>query len=113
MKIISNKTPMSRVSGKIALNCGHCGLSFERYACWIKGHANSYCGRACAAAARLQPTPVVCVECGTTFHTQPAIVRERRIVTCSEPCWEKHIAKSLAAARRVQADERARRRAVA
>ncbi len=92
---INNRTPLARATGRIALNCDHCGLSFMRFACHVRG-AHAYCGRGCQAAARVHHIKTRCVECGTQFESTASNLP--RVVTCSDACWSVHLAKSRNAA---------------
>lgn len=90
----STLTTMARASGKIGLNCGHCGLSFETYACWAKRKKNHYCGKACSDAAKVRRVKVNCVVCGAEFEGIPSSVLVTEsgpasIVTCSRKCLKK------------------------
>lgn len=80
----SNKTPMGRSAGKIAMSCDHCGLSYETYACWAKRTARHFCSRACANAAKEVRVEKSCVICGTVFTATPSTVDKSS--TCSRKC---------------------------
>jgi hypothetical protein len=92
-KEFSNATPMSRTAGKINMDCDHCGLAYETYACWAKRVAHHYCSRACASAAKETPVEKTCIVCGSVFTTVPSSLK--RHSTCSINCLKKNRARLL------------------
>lgn len=91
----SNKTKLSRSAGKIGLNCDHCGLSFETWACWAKKHANHYCSKACTDAAKIYKVKKNCIICGKEFEVIES--RVAKVVTCSRACLRANRKKLLLA----------------
>lgn len=84
----SQLTPIAKVKSKLPFDCDHCGLSFEKYACWAKRSAHQYCSRACAWAAKVIRIPKNCVVCNTEMLLKPS--NYARISTCSKPCLRKN-----------------------
>lgn len=60
---INGKTPLSRVAGKITINCDHCGMAFSRQPCQLRG-ARRLCSRACFDAIRRVSVTKTCIICG-------------------------------------------------
>jgi hypothetical protein len=83
----SQLTSVQRNNAKLEFNCDHCGLLFERYACWAKRSRHHYCGRACAAAAKVVRIPKSCVVCGTEMLLIPSAFN--RVSGCSRECMRK------------------------
>ena len=83
----SQLTGILRNKSKLSLNCDHCGLSFEKYACWAKRCARHYCGRACACAAKIIRFPKDCVICGTVMMLNASLALRK--FTCSSACMRK------------------------
>lgn len=77
---------------KVLLNCDHCGIVFEKYACWAKRSANHYCGRACANAAKIVRIPKPCAVCGIEMLLTPYDIN--RVSACSKPCQRKRRTKN-------------------
>jgi len=80
-------TGIQRNKAKLGFNCDHCGLPFEKYACWAKRTKHHYCGRACASAAQVVRIPKPCVVCGTEMLLTPGNLN--RISGCSRACMRK------------------------
>jgi len=80
-------TTVARNKSKLPFNCDHCGIPFEKYACWAKRSTHHYCGRACANAARLVRIPKECVVCKAEMLLTPADYP--RLSTCSKLCMRK------------------------
>jgi len=84
----SQLTPLTKVKSKLPFNCDHCGLLFEKYACWAKRSAHHYCSRACNWASKIVRIPKNCVVCGTEMFLTPTSYK--RISTCSRTCLRKN-----------------------
>ena len=80
-------TSVQRNKAKLGFNCDHCGIPFEKYACWAKRHTHHYCGRPCASAAKVIRIPKPCVVCGTEVLLTPSDFK--RVSTCSRDCKRK------------------------
>jgi len=81
----SNRTVLSRATGKIPFDCPICGIGFEKYACWVRrGQKNVYCGRGCANEAKKVRIETHCVTCGKAMEQTPSDAERRR--TCSYRC---------------------------
>ena len=80
-------TPLARNKSKIGVNCDHCGIAFEKYACWAKRTAHHYCGRSCANAAKIVRIPKACVVCNCEMLLTPTDYP--KISTCSKTCLRK------------------------
>lgn len=80
-------TTLQRNKSKLSFNCDHCGLPFEKYACWAKRTKNHYCGRACASAAKVVRIPKPCVVCGNEMLLTPTLFT--RTSACSKECMRK------------------------
>lgn len=80
-------TPLHRSAAKVALNCDHCGLLFEKYSCWAKRSAHHYCGRVCANAAKVIRIPKPCIVCGAEMLLTPS--GYQKISTCCRTCSRK------------------------
>ena len=57
-------TPLSRIHGRIHLNCDNCNIVFTKHSSACKGYKN-YCSRTCASEGR--KIPKTCIICGTRF----------------------------------------------
>lgn len=80
-------TSVQRNKAKLGFNCDHCGIPFEKYACWAKRTSHHYCGRACAWAAKVVRIPKPCVVCGTEMLLTPTSFN--RVSGCSKECMRK------------------------
>jgi len=80
-------TGLARNKAKLPFNCDHCGLAFEKYACWAKRVTHNYCSRACASAAKVIRFPKDCVVCGTEMLLTATYVK--RVSACSAACSRK------------------------
>lgn len=80
-------TSVQRNNAKLGFNCDHCGIPFEKYACWAKRTSNHYCGRGCASAAKVVRIPKPCVVCGTEMLLIPSSFK--RVSGCSKTCQRK------------------------
>ena len=85
-------TALSKVKSKLLFNCEHCGLPFEKYACWAKRTSHHYCSRACAWAAKVIQIPKNCVVCNAEMLLNPS--KYARVSTCSRDCLRKKRVKS-------------------
>ena len=83
----SQLTPIAKIKSKLPFNCDHCGLLFEKYACWAKRNAHHYCSRACCWAAKVIRIPKNCVVCDAEIMLTPS--NYPRITTCSKLCLRK------------------------
>ena len=79
-------TALSRVTGKVSLDCPVCGMSFERYACWAKRKKVCYCSKACSDESKRRPVEMKCVVCSSMFMNIPS--QSSKIVTCSDTCMK-------------------------
>lgn len=82
----SNLSKLANHTGKIAIDCPECGLTFTRYACHAKRCGTSYCSKACANSGQRKTVKMSCVICSSVFETIPCKVRTKHQVTCSESC---------------------------
>ena len=80
-------TKLARNKSKLPFNCDHCGLAFEKYACWAKRVTHHYCSRACASAAKVVRFPKDCAVCGVEMLLTPTYMN--RVSTCSAICMRK------------------------
>lgn len=85
----SGMTELSRITGKVRLECPVCGISFERYACWVKRKKVCYCSKACGDEAKRRPVEVRCVVCSATIVSTPSMVA-KGVSTCSNACMRIH-----------------------
>ena len=79
--IRSNKTKIRLSASMVGVNCGHCGMAFEKYACHAKRVANHYCSQSCAGEAKKIPIYKSCAICGTKIVCAPASYS--KFTTCS------------------------------
>lgn len=87
------KSQLTKITNsKLTFNCDHCGVAFEKYACWAKRTAKHYCGRACAWAAKVIRIPKNCVVCGAEMLVTPSNLN--RVSACSKPCQRKRRVKN-------------------
>jgi len=84
----SQLTPIAKIKSKLPFNCDHCGLLFEKYACWAKRTAHHYCSRACCWAAKVIRIPKSCAVCNTEMFLTPTYYK--RTSTCSRLCLRKN-----------------------
>lgn len=80
-------SPTKKLQSKLSFNCDHCGILFEKYACWAKRTTHHYCGRACASAAKVIRIPKNCVVCDTEMLLTPTYFK--RVSACSKTCQRK------------------------
>ena len=80
----SNKTPLSKSSGKYHFVCPVCTISFERYWCWAKRVGTNYCSRACSGEAKRIRFDKPCVVCNKTMSL--IAIYMNRISTCCHDC---------------------------
>lgn len=83
----SQLTGLARNKSKLPFNCDHCGMAFEKYACWAKRVKHNYCSRACASAAKVIRFPKECVVCGVEMLLTPTLMK--RVAACSTACMRK------------------------
>jgi hypothetical protein len=83
----SQMTGLLRNKSKLPFNCDHCGIPFEKYACWAKRNNHHYCGRGCASAAKVIKFPKDCVICGAEMMLTPSLFLKK--FTCSVACMRK------------------------
>lgn len=84
----SQLTPLTKIKSKLPFNCDHCGLLFEKYACWAKRSTHHYCSRACSWASKVIRVPKNCVVCHAEMFLTPTYYK--RVSTCSKICLRKN-----------------------
>ncbi|UOF76720.1 endonuclease [Caudoviricetes sp.] len=84
----SNKTPLHRSRGMLAMECDHCGLPIMKHYVQAAKYASHFCGRACASAARRVRIKQTCCVCGSEYEVVPSDAN--RTVTCSRKCLKEN-----------------------
>lgn len=88
LKESSQSTAITKVKSKLPFNCDHCGLLFEKYACWAKRCTNHYCSRACNWASKVIRIHKNCVVCNAEMLLTPSDYK--KFSTCSKECLRKN-----------------------
>jgi hypothetical protein len=71
---VSNKTPISRRSGMVHLNCDQCDLPIMKPAAWAKRSNHHFCGVGCSGAFRRIPLKAICSVCGVQYEGTRSVV---------------------------------------
>lgn len=80
----SNKTDLSRTTGKLCFICPICKIEFLKPAAWAKRCQSHCCSRACASENRKVRVITHCIICKIQMEKTPS--NSLRVLTCGKEC---------------------------